>query len=151
MFDEFKEKIKNELAADLPGEQAHLLMMPTARDNKLVMPSYTTSPIPSAVLILFYKDDNGSIKFPLIQRPTYNGAHSGQIGLPGGKAEFNDANLIETAIRETHEEIGVQPELVNVIGKLSKLHITVSNFVVTPVVAYMEHRPKFVLDPKEVV
>ena len=87
MLEEFKEKLKVELIGELPGEMAHMMMMPTVRDDQLVLPSHKSPPIQSAVLILFYPDAYGHIKFPLIQRPTYNGAHSGQIALPGGKAE----------------------------------------------------------------
>jgi len=151
MIEEFKNKIKEQLNCDLPGETAHLMMMPIARDEQLVMPSYNKPAISSAVLILFYPDENEHIKFPLIQRPTYNGAHSGQIGLPGGKAEKADADIIETALRETHEEIGVNPKEVEVIGKLTDLHISVSNYVVTPVIGFVSERPIFVLDRKEVV
>ncbi len=151
MIEEFKSRLEEQLQNELPGEMAHLMMMPIARDEQLVMPSYNTPPISSAVLILFYPDKDEHIKFPLIQRPTYNGAHSGQIGLPGGKAEKTDADIVETALRETHEEIGVDPKEVEVIGKLTDLHISVSNYVVTPVIAFISERPKFVLDRKEVV
>lgn len=151
MIEEFKTKIREQLQHDLPGETAHLMMMPIARDDKLVMPSYKRPAINSAVLILFYPDEYGHIKFPLIQRPTYSGAHSGQIGLPGGKVENTDVNIIDTALRETHEEIGVDPRRVEVVGKLTDLHISVSNYVVTPVIGFIEERPEFILDKQEVV
>ena len=151
MLQEFKTKLEKQLQHDLPGEKAHLMMMPIARDDKLVMPSYKMPAIDSAVLILFYPDAYGHIKFPLIQRPTYNGAHSGQIGLPGGKVEKTDTNIIDTALRETHEEIGVDPGSVEVVGTLTDLHISVSNYVVTPVIGFIDERPEFLLDEQEVV
>ena len=151
MLEEFKEKLKIELVGELPGEEAQMMMMPTARNDQFVLPSHKSPPIQSAVLILFYPDEHGHIKFPLIQRPTYNGAHSGQIALPGGKAEESDADLFQTALREANEEIGIEDDKVEVIGQLTNLHISVSNYLVTPVVGFLESRPEFELDGMEVV
>jgi 8-oxo-dGTP pyrophosphatase MutT (NUDIX family) len=150
MFEDFKIKLKDELSTDLPGKAAHLIMMPTSGDAKLVTPTFEPPPIRSAVLILFYPADDGSIKFPLIQRPTYNGAHSGQIAFPGGKAEDVDANLVQTALREAEEEIGINPKNIEVVGSLTDLHIAVSNFIVHPVVGFSSEMPDFVLDRIEV-
>ena len=151
MLEEFKEKLKIELDGTLPGEEAHLMMLPTARDDKFIMPTFKKPPIASAVLILFYQDECGHIKFPLIQRPKYNGAHSGQVAFPGGKAEETDDNLIATALREANEEIGIIEDNVHVIGKLSDLHISVSNFLVTPVIGIAYQKPEYTLEPEEVV
>jgi 8-oxo-dGTP pyrophosphatase MutT (NUDIX family) len=150
MFEEFKQKLKRQLSQELPGEEAHLMMMPTARDESFKFPIYKKAPVESAVLVLFYSDGSGNIKFPLIQRPTYNGAHSGQISFPGGKAEKSDRDLVHTALREAAEEIGIIPEDVDVVGRLSELHIAISNFVVTPVVGFMTKKPQFVMDMQEV-
>jgi len=151
MLEEFKERLHEELQQELPGESAHLMMFPTSRDREIIMPSFKLPPVPSAVLVLFYPDEHGHVRFPLIQRPTYNGAHSGQVAFPGGKAEKEDASLIETALRETEEEIGIPPERIEVVGQLSDLHISVSNFLVSPVVGFAKDRPKFVLDQQEVI
>jgi 8-oxo-dGTP pyrophosphatase MutT (NUDIX family) len=101
-----------------------------------------------SVLILFYRD-NGELFFPLIKRTDYKGLHSGQISLPGGKKEGDETDD-ETAIRETHEEIGVDPAHIKVIGHLSRFHVIPSNFIVTPIVASIDHKPKFIPDPREV-
>lgn len=151
MIEAFHNRIKLELSKPLPGLEAHLEMMPIARDEKFLFPEFDVDPVKSAVLLLFYQDNAGRIKFPLIQRPTYNGAHSGQVGLPGGKAERTDKNIIQTALREASEEIGIIAEQVNVIGKLSDLHISVSNFIVTPVIGVTHSRPEFIPEPEEVV
>ena len=58
---------------------------------------------PSSVLLLLYETEGG-IHFPLMQRPIYDGVHSGQISLPGGKMELEDESLEATALRETEEE-----------------------------------------------
>lgn len=149
MLEKLKEKLRIELLNDLPGESAHNLMMPTIRDDNLTIPTNQPPPTKSAVLILFYQDD-GHIKFPLIQRPTYNGAHSAQVSFPGGKSEKSDKNLIYTALREANEEIGIDPDRVEVVGNLSDLFIWVSNYMVTPVIAFAEKKPEFKKDDLEV-
>ena len=143
MFEEFKEKLRIELSNELPGESAHRLMIPTIRDDRLNMPINKRQPTKSAVLIVFYQEENGAVKFPLIQRPTYNGAHSAQVSFPGGKSEKSDIDLQHTALREANEEVGIDPEKIEVIGKLSDLFIWVSNFIVTPIVGFTDQKPNF--------
>lgn len=150
MLGELTEKLRIELSNKLPGELAHSMMMPTVRDDKLTIPRHQPPPTKSAVLILFYQDDHGHIKFPLIQRPSYNGAHSAQVSFPGGKYEDGDGDLVFTALRESNEEIGIDPKQVEIVGKISDLFIWVSNFMVTPVVGVVSTRPAFVRDQKEV-
>ncbi len=147
---DFKERLRIELSKELPGNVAHSMMMPTLRDDNLKMPSGNPPPLKSAVLILFYQDEHGHPRFPLIQRPSYDGAHSAQISFPGGKAEPSDQSLIFTALREAEEEIGVKKEYVEVVGKLSDLFIWVSNYMVTPIVGVANVRPEFIKDQKEV-
>ena len=101
-----------------------------------------------SVLILLY-EENGEIKFPLIKRPEYPGAHGGQISLPGGKTEPGE-DAIQTALRETHEEIGVSSHNVSVLGRLSEFHVIPSNFMITPVVASIPYKPDFIPDAYEV-
>lgn len=149
MAQHLKHILTDALKKDLPGARAHNLMLPTAREDSFRFPVFEVPPQKSAVLFLFYLDEE-SIKFPLIQRPTYDGAHSGQIGLPGGKQEKTDVDLIQTALREAREEIGIEPNLVEIVGCLSNLHIAVSNFVVTPVIGFVEKKPDYSIDPVEV-
>jgi 8-oxo-dGTP pyrophosphatase MutT (NUDIX family) len=150
MLEEFKEKLRIELTNKLPGESAHSMMMPTLRDDNLTMPKNQAPPTKSAVLILFYQNEHGHIKFPLIQRPRYNGAHSAQVSFPGGKYEDGDVDLIGTALRESQEEIGIDPKQVEIVGRISDLFIWVSNFLVTPIVSVTKALPNFVRDEKEV-
>lgn len=104
----------------------------------------------AAVMILFYPEKN--IPFlPLTIRPVYEGAHSGQISLPGGAIEEStDSELFETALRETEEEIGVKPELLTIVGSMRRIFIPPSRFIVTPFIAVCESTPEFKPDPHEV-
>jgi len=109
-----------------------------------------TVPRQAAVLIFLYQKA-GEWHFPLILRPDYDGVHSGQMAFPGGRWEQQDADLAETALRETQEEIGVQVERAALAGKLSELYIPPSNNLVNPFLAIGHTAPKkFIPDPKEV-
>ena len=104
----------------------------------------------AAVLILLYPY-NGSLYTVFMQRHNYDGVHGGQISFPGGKMEESDENIICTAIREAHEETGIDPEKISVIGTLTPLFIPVSNMIVTPVVGWTDTKPVFNHQPEEVV
>lgn len=86
----------------------------------------------------------------LIVRPEYEGVHSGQLALPGGRFEEPDESLEMTALRETLEEVGVEVPRTQVIGQLTPIYIPVSNFLVQPFVAVLDQRPVFIPDPAEV-
>ncbi|MDB5255624.1 MAG: pyrophosphohydrolase [Chitinophagaceae bacterium] len=103
----------------------------------------------SSVLILLYEKD-GQVLIPLIQRPEYEGVHSGQIALPGGKAEPEDQDVRATALRETREEIGVTAEQITVLGTLTSVYIPPSRFWVNVVLGYSESVPVFIPDQREV-
>ncbi len=103
----------------------------------------------AAVLMLLYPRED-QVYLPLIVRPIYDGVHSGQIALPGGKVEKEDRSLVHTALRETKEEIGVDVAEGQVLGVLSELYIPPSNMLVTPVLAYTQVPPNYTLEPTEV-
>lgn len=124
-------------------------MKPRLPDGQSVNFTNKENPKPGAVLILLYPE-SGAYYFPLIQRPAYEGVHSGQIALPGGKSERYDRNLYDTALRETEEEIGVPREDIRVIGALSQFYVAASNYEVLPVIGYIREKPVFVPDHVEV-
>lgn len=105
---------------------------------------------PGGVLLLLYPHE-GDIYIPLMKRPEYNGAHSGQVSLPGGKQEKEDSNLVETALRETHEEIGIPGSEIEVLGQLSEMFIIASNFRVFPTIGVTYEKPLLIPDQREVV
>jgi 8-oxo-dGTP pyrophosphatase MutT (NUDIX family) len=66
--------------------------------------------------------------------------HKGQISFPGGQREEGDAEVVQTALRESYEEIGLAPARVTVLGELDDVFTAVSSFVITPVVGWVEGR-----------
>ncbi|OON63929.1 CoA pyrophosphatase [Massilia sp. KIM] len=85
----------------------------------------------------------------LTRRTEHLSSHAGQISFPGGGAEEGDSSLIETALREAEEEIGLHRRHVEIIGVLPE-HLTISAFRVTPVVALVEPPVDLQADPGEV-
>jgi 8-oxo-dGTP pyrophosphatase MutT (NUDIX family) len=107
----------------------------------------------AAALILVYPGADGEAHLVLTERVEYGtDHHSGEVSLPGGKADPGDADAIATALREAEEEVGLDPDAagVEVVGRLDALWIPPSNFLVTPIVAVAARRPAFVPDPREV-
>ena len=143
------ESISKELSKDLPGYDAHLEMMPESRIRAMHTIKNYDKARKSGVLILLYPDKD-KLKTVFILRPEYDGVHSSQVAFPGGKFEEKDCNLINTALREANEEVGINTSKVKVIGLLSELYIPPSNFLVQPVVGYAKEKPQFVKDDKEV-
>jgi 8-oxo-dGTP pyrophosphatase MutT (NUDIX family) len=76
--------------------------------------------------------------------------HRGQVSLPGGRRDPEDASLTETALREAEEEVGIPRHAVRVLGALDDVATLVSDFVVTPVVGVLPARPAIVPNPGEI-
>jgi len=107
----------------------------------------------AAALVLVYPGADGAAHLVLTERVEYDGDHhSGEVSLPGGKADPGDADAVATALREAEEEVGLDPDAagVEVVGRLDPLWIPPSNFLVTPIVAVAARRPVFVPDAREV-
>ena len=132
------------LSKKLPGEQAQIRMSPTFR-GQITSGSLAKK---AAVLALFYPSE-GKLHLVFIKRNEYDGPHSAQISFPGGIREEGDLSLEDTALREAREEVGIDGEI-EVLGKLTPLHIPVSNFMVYPFVGWMNFTPVFRPDPSEV-
>lgn len=148
-FQLFIEKLAKRLKEPLPGRSAQELMAPRPIDESRFAESPNRPARPGGVMVLLYPE-NDEIYLPLMKRPVYQGAHSGQVSFPGGKVEKSDRNLTETALRETQEEIGVPSRDIDVIGELSELFIIASNFKVFPTVGVLKAKPNFIPDSREV-
>lgn len=149
MFQLFINNLKTNLQKPLPGEEAQFEMAHVNREKLSALYLDYKNYRPSAVLILLFPNEQNQISVLLIERMTYDGHHSGQIALPGGKAELNDIDLEATALREFFEETGsdISP---TVIGKLTPVYIPVSKFMVQPFVAYVDQKPNFLASAYEV-
>lgn len=143
------ESLRTELSLQLPGKKIQYLMAPEGRDARFSWFPAREKPRESSVMIMLFHE-NGQWKFPLILRPEYSGVHSGQMALPGGRGEEFDRDRIETAIRETREEIGVDTDGLEIIGSLTELEVRASHNNVLPVVGYYPGMPVFKPDPTEV-
>jgi len=127
--------LREALKKPLPGEMARHVMAPPYRPQLSKEEIAERKPKMGAVLLLLYERQR-ELHIILTQRKQYEGVHGGQMSFPGGKMDKTDANLVETALRETREEIGVAPVGIEVIGQLSDLYIPPSNFLVHPVVGF---------------
>ncbi|HBK82580.1 MAG TPA: coenzyme A pyrophosphatase, partial [Flavobacterium sp.] len=103
----------------------------------------------AAVLILLYPK-LGITHMALIERNAYAGVHSSQISFPGGKVEESDFDLLQTALRETFEEVGVPSRKIKIIKPFSEIYIPPSNFLVYPFLGFCSEELQFVPNAKEV-
>ncbi len=128
----FIERLQFRLHGALPGLAAWQAMMPQGRTLE-IPPGQ--EPTESAVLVIFM-EIGGELNLLLIRRSQDGRIHGGQIGFPGGRAEPSDSDYWFTALREAQEEVGIQPDFVQFMGKLTPIYIPHSNFRVHPYVSY---------------
>ena len=105
-------------------------------------------PAPAAILIPIY-EKAGEYYLVLTKRTENVSNHKGQISFPGGSYEVGDRTLRNTAIRETCEEIGIDPMDVEIIGELDDIETT-TNFVISPFVAFIPYPYEFRSNAREV-
>lgn len=104
---------------------------------------------PSAVLVpLFWRD--GECHVLLAERSHEVSFHKGQVCFPGGKHEPGDSSLLQTALRETEEEIGLRAEDVEILGELDDSIVVTTGYVISPFVAFVPYPYRFLVDKKEI-
>ncbi len=148
-FETLIEGVRRQLTEPLPGVEAQYRMASYTRKNielRNIKPRHDVRV--AAVLAMFYPKD-GAPHISLMQR-TDRGTHAGQVSFPGGGVEEQDKDLPDTALREAQEEVNIQPDDVQILGKLTPLHIPISNSMVHPIVGYSLVVPNYVPDPAEV-
>lgn len=109
---------------------------------------YTRNLRPAGVLIPLIEREAG-LTVLLTQRSEGLALHAGQVSFPGGRMESCDCDIVATALRETHEEVGIAPQLVDVAGFLDPSP-TVSGFAVTPIVGFVSPGFTLSIDATEV-
>lgn len=140
--------LRARLAAPLPGAVAQWRFAPTPPFKGWQPDDQPAGAREAAALILLYPGEHGP-SFPLTVRRDDLPHHPGQISLPGGGLDPGE-DPAAGALREAHEEIGIDPSAVRIIGALSPLWVIVSNFVVRPFIGVTDHRPDFRAAPREV-
>lgn len=148
-MDDFISVLKERIQKDLPGYTAHHPMMSYSRAQPFEARLMNPPARESAVMMLLYqKGEDWYTAF--MKRPDDDSTHSGQISFPGGKQELNET-LEQTALRETFEEVGIEPQTIDVLGELSELYIPPSHFIVRPYIGLLNYVPTFIPNPDEVV
>ncbi|SFD56110.1 NUDIX domain-containing protein [Massilia yuzhufengensis] len=102
-----------------------------------------------AAVLVSLVERPGGLTVLLTKRTEHLSSHAGQVSFPGGRAEELDSSPIETALRESEEEIGLHRRHVEIIGILPE-HVTISAYRVTPVVALVTPPFELIADPNEV-
>jgi 8-oxo-dGTP pyrophosphatase MutT (NUDIX family) len=113
-----------------------------------VVRAETYAGTPSAVLIPLFERD-GAVRVWLLRRSASLRRHAGQVAFPGGRRDAGDASLQETALREAHEEVGLHPSRVDVLGALDALP-TITGYVIAPYVGWIDGDDPLVANPSEV-
>ncbi|HAR96833.1 MAG TPA: CoA pyrophosphatase, partial [Deltaproteobacteria bacterium] len=145
----FLSRLEQVLKGPLPGPAAHRRMAPSDRDVGSAPKDHC--PKRAGVLILLYPNQQRDQLYLLLTRRTETlPDHKGQISLPGGSQEPDDASLAHTALREACEEVGVSPDDIRILGHLTPIYIPPSDFCVHPYVAYTPRAPSFLVQPDEV-
>lgn len=143
------EFLEKRLSQNLPGRDAQIKMAPKPRtEGEMRKMEAPEDVYESSVLILLFPNEKGEIELTLTLR-SEDINHGGQISFPGGRADKGES-VVETALREAREEIGVEPQDITIIGQLSDLYVSHSNNLVVPIVGYTNKRPDFTINPREV-
>ena len=133
-------RLQDALSHPLPGLDAQLRMAPSPRVgwDPFKVPEGTRD---GAALVLIYPHEDAFF-LPLTVRGSGLRNHTGQVSLPGGRVDEGET-IEAAALREAEEEIGVDRGSVLVLGRLTPLHIPVSNYLLHPVVGFLPARPVF--------
>lgn len=144
----FPQAVKRALdLAEFDSRQAQLFMAPRPR-TFVRPPELTGNPKQAGVMLLLYlKDDELTIALTRRTETVVN--HSGQISLPGGARDRSET-LLEAALRETQEEVGVKLDTGSILGRLTPLYIPPSDYEIHPFVALYPRVPDFTPAPVEV-
>ena len=148
MLDNLISQLLNGIS-DLPGWKAQSRLSSSRFKQSNFIPKKNSRQAGVLAIILNSEPDNPKLLF--IKRTTkQNDKHSGQISFPGGQFETEDITLLNCALRETNEEVGLQVNDLQVLGPLSQLYVSVSDFIVQPYLAVYDRVPSFILEEEEV-
>ena len=145
---EIEGALRTRLGETLPGVQAQLKFAPSPARPEWRVGHFPADTRTAAGLLLLYPGDGG-VRMPLTVRASGLARHAGQVSLPGGATDPGET-LVDAALREAAEEIGVDPVSVRVLGELTPVHVIVSGFTLHPIVGVTDEPPAFIAAPGEV-
>ena len=147
---DWRSRIRERLAGSVPIHDKDRWLVPgrTLEQSRAFLSTFPAHPTPAAVLVPIVEREN-ELTILLTERASQLKHHAGQISFPGGRVEPEDGNPRVAALREAHEEIGLEERFVDVVGYLPD-HVIISGFLVTPVVAFIRPDFELVLDAGEV-
>lgn len=148
LFDQTIQFLRRRLSSDLPGPQAQIKMAPSRAGSAERVRVEGRDCREAGVLALLYPRMNEPHLLVTVRRAHLT-QHAGQISFPGGRREPDEA-LLQTALRETHEEVGLDPSHIEVIGALSPLYIPPSNYCVYPFLGFTQDDPDLIPHDVEV-
>ncbi len=141
-------EIRQRFAGTAMPEDPLDVVIPPPRWPVALQQKLTSDLIAAAVLIPIITRE-ASLSVLLTERSPDLKHHAGQISFPGGRMDATDRDIRATALRETHEEVGIDPANVEIIGYLDP-NPTVTGYAVTPVVALVDLQQELIIDPLEV-
>jgi 8-oxo-dGTP pyrophosphatase MutT (NUDIX family) len=115
-----------------------------------LLPSVPESELPQAAVLVPLYQDGDDIRVVLTKRPMTMPTHAGHLAFPGGRPGDGDADVVATALREAHEEMGIVPETVELLGFLEPIHTVEFSLFVVPVVGRLPADPTFLPSEREV-
>ena len=149
-FDFLLSKIHGITDQSLPGHKAHDDILPVLAQQRKNAFQRDPNPRQSSVAATLFPLTDGEAQILLIERQSYDGVHSGQIGFPGGNVEETDKTLVDTALREMEEEVGILRANPMLIRSISEVYIPPSRFLVHPFLFYLNELPSLVKNEREV-
>ncbi len=103
----------------------------------------------AAVLLPFWPAGNDGVEIVFTRRPETMSSHAGQVSFPGGRVDPQDDSVAAAALRETHEELGIDPAAVKIMGRLDDAWSVAGHHVI-PYIGWLEQRPQMVANEHEV-
>jgi 8-oxo-dGTP pyrophosphatase MutT (NUDIX family) len=138
---EIEAMLRVRLAGTLPGPEAQARFAPVPTKRGWRTGEFPEDARMAAALLCLYPHEEG-VAIPLTVRATTLARHAGQVSLPGGAKDAGET-LVEAALREASEEIGLDAASVRVLGELTPIHVLVSGFTLHPIVGVTDTRPDF--------
>lgn len=141
-------KIETCFSAGSSNPSAHQMLLPDGR--ALQPPNDHKDVKDSAVLVLLCIDSCNEVNMMITERSHTLRHHPGQLSFPGGRCDETDESHVETALREAYEEVGLNRDNIKIVGRLSSLYVSVSQYLIHPVVAVYRGKPVIKENPSEV-